>query len=199
MSKSGDLYHWHRTQKNHVDQNSISHSEVGKNLGQAVNKKIKVEIVYSGGTEAPSRRIIEPHSLYERQGSIYVESYCHLRKEYRTFKIDRIESIKVINSPQEKASVSSPTNSPTYTPVPQSSAARGIPIWLWIAGFFLLLYFCSKFKQQIYKFPKIRIVHTLEGCTIAPTRADHSSNIFLVQYSNVGRLPLILSESQGNM
>jgi len=75
MSKSGDLHHWHRSPKSRVDPNSISSSEVGRKLGRAVNEKIKAEIVYSGGTEPPSKRIIEPHRLYERQGSNYVESY----------------------------------------------------------------------------------------------------------------------------
>lgn len=145
MSKFDSLDYWHRSRKKSFHDGSTLTTEVEKKLAEAANKKVKVEIIYSGGSEPPSRRIIEPNKLYERLGNNYVESYCHLRDEYRTFKIDRIESIQVLNSPQEKDYSPTPTHSATYQSTPKAGSS-GIPGWIWIVGFFLLLYFCSKFR-----------------------------------------------------
>ncbi len=146
MNKFEDLEYWQRSPKRRVDTRSLLSSEVGRKLFQAVDQKLKAEIVYSGGSEPPTKRIIEPYKVFERLDNNYVESYCYLRQDFRTFRIDRIESIVVINSPHEKDSSSSRTYTPAYTSAPRAATARGIPGWLWIVGFFLVLYFCSKFK-----------------------------------------------------
>lgn len=146
MRKFDGLDYWRRSSKNSVHINSIN-NEVEKKLLRAANRKIKAEIIYEGGSEPLAKRIIEPYRLFERLGNHYVESYCHRRKDFRTFRVDRIKSITVINSPQEKESTSSRKYfSPTHAPESQSSTSRGIPYWVWIIGFFLLLYFCSKLK-----------------------------------------------------
>lgn len=146
MYKFNELDYWQRSPKRRVDTHSLLSSEVGRKLVQAVDQKLKAEIIYSGGSEPPTKRIIEPYKVFERLDNNYVESYCYLRQDFRTFRMDRIESIEVLNLPHEKEAVSSPTYSPTYTSAPRASTASGIPGWLWIAGFLLLLYFCSKFK-----------------------------------------------------
>jgi hypothetical protein len=146
MWKFSELDYWHRSPKRIINANSLLANDVGKKLVQAVNQKLKAEIVYSGGSEYLSKRTIEPYRFFERLGNNYVESYCYLRQDFRTFRIDRIKSIEVINSPHEKGSASSPTYSSIHTSAPRFSATNGVPNWLWIVGFFLLLYFCSKFK-----------------------------------------------------
>ena len=146
MRKSNELNYWHQRPTNSLYINSLTNG-VEKNLLHAANRKIKAEIIYEGGSEPLAKRIIEPYRLFERLGNHYVESYCHRRKDFRTFRVDRIKSITVINSPQEKESTSSRKYfSPTHAPESQSSTSRGIPYWVWIIGFFLLLYFCSKLK-----------------------------------------------------
>jgi predicted DNA-binding transcriptional regulator YafY len=141
-----DLKYWHISQKGLVNPNWLLTNEMGKKLAHAIDKKLKVEIVYSGGTAPPTKRIIEPYNLFERLGNNYLESYCYLREELRTFRIDRIESIEILNSPHEKYSIYTLKQTPTYTSVLGSSASRGIPGWIWIIGLFLLFYLCSKFK-----------------------------------------------------
>ncbi|NQT67599.1 MAG: transcriptional regulator [Actinobacteria bacterium] len=42
-------------------------------------------------------RIVEPYTLKFRFGVWYLIGYCHLRKEIRTFRIDRIREIKVLD------------------------------------------------------------------------------------------------------
>lgn len=45
-----------------------------------------------------TRRIIEPHALCLKQGLWYVYAYCRLRKDFRLFKIGRIEFAGVCGS-----------------------------------------------------------------------------------------------------
>lgn len=146
MRKYDELDYWHRSPKESINTDAMLTSEMGKKLLHAVEQKLKVEIVYSGGSDSLARRIIEPHKLYQRLDNDYVESYCYLRQDYRTFRIDRIESIEVLNSPHEKDSAPSIQHFPTYSSAPKSSKTRGIPSWLWIVGLLLVLYFCSKFR-----------------------------------------------------
>lgn len=143
--KDFDEYdYWSRSPKNSINVNSLPAHEVGKKLVQAVNQKLKVEIEYDDGNEARTKRIIEPYELFERLGNNYIQSYCYLRQDFRTFRIDRIKTIDVINSPHERKPPSIPTYSQTYSPTPQTSTESKIPGWLLIVGFILLLYYCSK-------------------------------------------------------
>jgi predicted DNA-binding transcriptional regulator YafY len=144
MKEYNGLYNWHRSPKKSVNINSLLTYEVEKELLKAVNQKLKTEIIYNGGSEPRVKRIIEPHRLFERLGDQYIESYCYLRLDFRTFRIDRIESIEVLNLPHEKEPTSKPQHFSTNISKSRPTTSRGIPYWVWIVGFFLLLYFCSK-------------------------------------------------------
>jgi predicted DNA-binding transcriptional regulator YafY len=146
MKDFDEFDYWSRSPEKNVNLNSLLTNEVGKKLVQAVNQKLKAEIEYDDGNETKTKRIIEPYGLFERLGNNYVQSYCYLRQDFRTFRIDRIKTIEVINSPHEKKSPSTPIYSPVYSATPQTSVESKIPGWLLIVGFILLLYFCSKFK-----------------------------------------------------
>jgi len=112
---------------------------------------MQVEIVYSGGTTPRSKRLIEPYKLFEKFGRNYIESYCYLRKEFRTFRVDRISAIEVLNSPCEKKRIYEKRayNLPgkvTNTSVTNTSTPYGIATWVWVViGLIFLLYFFSKF------------------------------------------------------
>lgn len=146
MGKFNKLKYWNHSPKRNVDQCLLSKSETGSNLVNAIDNKLKVDIVYTGGSEPPSKRTIEPYRFFERFGHNYVESYCHERNEFRTFRIDRINSAKVLNSPQEHcSSYTVPTKTTHINSSSHQSADRGIPDWIWVVGLLLLLYFCSKY------------------------------------------------------
>ncbi len=42
-------------------------------------------------------RIISPHHLFYSEGGWYLSGYCHLRKESRTFRLDRIKEIELLD------------------------------------------------------------------------------------------------------
>lgn len=59
---------------------------------QAVNdcKSILIDYISRGGEH--SKRVIDPHVLVFKQNVWYVYAFCHMKQEFRTFKIGRIKS-----------------------------------------------------------------------------------------------------------
>jgi len=43
----------------------------------------------------PARRRVEPHGLVCKAGAWYLVGYCHVRRDFRTFRVDRIEDLTV--------------------------------------------------------------------------------------------------------
>lgn len=65
---------------------------------QAVREQRKVEILYrSPGRPKPTHRVVDPYALVHRWGWWYVIGYCHLRQAVRSFRVDRIQEIKIKN------------------------------------------------------------------------------------------------------
>lgn len=63
-------------------------------LIESIAEKKQVRLVYrSYEGEETSERIIEPSGLFHEHSYWYVLGYCHLRKDYRQFRTDRILEI----------------------------------------------------------------------------------------------------------
>jgi predicted DNA-binding transcriptional regulator YafY len=63
-------------------------------LQKAIQNKRVVEIGYHGfDRDKPTRRTVEPYQLYYIMGTWYLEGFCRLRKEMRTFRLSRMESL----------------------------------------------------------------------------------------------------------
>ena len=58
---------------------------------QAAKEKRSVKVLYGA-----KERLIDVH----RFDGIYIRAYCHLRKEERTFRLDRVEEAEVVASSQ---------------------------------------------------------------------------------------------------
>ena len=67
-------------------------------LRSAMHASRQVEMVYSSATTAaaPSKRRLDPYALVFRWGWWYVVGFCHNRRELRTFRIDRIQDLTVL-------------------------------------------------------------------------------------------------------
>ena len=81
-----------------VDRPSRPVSEHFALLRQAVEEHLKVRIDYYSLTrnETLSRKV-RPYHLTKRLGYWYVEGYCELRRDVRTFKFDRILAADLLN------------------------------------------------------------------------------------------------------
>jgi predicted DNA-binding transcriptional regulator YafY len=57
-----------------------------------------VEITYhSTETNQTTHRTVEPFALYSTQENWLLIAFCHLRKEYRVFRLDRIQKLEIRN------------------------------------------------------------------------------------------------------
>ena len=65
---------------------------------QAIRSRRRTTISYLGATQSqPIEREISPLSLYDEGGHIYCEAFCHTVEDFRTFRLDRIFSIEILD------------------------------------------------------------------------------------------------------
>lgn len=73
-------------------QDTLSH------VSGAVVTNNRVHIVYSAvSTGKTSQRKVDPYHVLVLNGSMYVIGFCHLRKEVRTFALERIKDVEVLD------------------------------------------------------------------------------------------------------
>lgn len=72
--------------------------EIFLSLTRALSFSLDVEIAYHNGHDEFSERRITPYRMYRSKGIYYLQAYCHIRDEDRTFRVDRIEGI-IIGEP----------------------------------------------------------------------------------------------------
>ena len=56
-----------------------------------------IEVNYSNDKSEISIRIIEPFALYNTQENWVLVAFCQSRKDFRAFRLDRIQNLKVLN------------------------------------------------------------------------------------------------------
>ncbi|HLA06974.1 MAG TPA: YafY family protein [Anaerolineales bacterium] len=67
-------------------------------LRRAIREHRSVKMKYQGGqVPHPSTRGLDPYALVHRWGWWYVIGFCHARKEIRTFRVDRISDIALLD------------------------------------------------------------------------------------------------------
>ena len=70
-------------------------------LQSAASEGRQLKITYCSGEGKETKRLIDPWGVVFRQGGWYVVAYCHLAKEIRLFRSDRIQSYNVLKEPEE--------------------------------------------------------------------------------------------------
>lgn len=64
-------------------------------LFESIARKTQVQLLYQAmEANKPTERAIEPVGVFHQDNFWYVIGYCHLRKDYRQFRTDRIEKIQ---------------------------------------------------------------------------------------------------------
>lgn len=73
-------------------------SPILEKIRQATRERIQISAVYQGLTdEKPAKRKIDPYALVFRAGWWYLVGYCHLRTALRTFRVDRIQKLTILD------------------------------------------------------------------------------------------------------
>ncbi|MFH2035785.1 MAG: YafY family protein [Candidatus Zixiibacteriota bacterium] len=68
-------------------------SKIFADLENGINKNMLVEMNYNSIESGLKTRTVEPYFLIFIERAFYFVGYCHLRNDFRTFRIDRIEKL----------------------------------------------------------------------------------------------------------
>lgn len=71
-------------------------------LGMAAHERRSVRIGYESYSHAFSERVIDPYGMAVHTGIWYTAAYCHLRRDLRTFRLDRIRSLEATDETFER-------------------------------------------------------------------------------------------------
>ncbi|RZJ72499.1 YafY family protein [Flavobacterium sp.] len=86
---------------------------------RSIGEKLQVKLLYEASqADEPSERQIEPVGVFHENSFWYIFGFCHLRKDYRQFRTDRIHDIRLTESKFEREhddleTYLKPTNFPT--------------------------------------------------------------------------------------
>lgn len=71
-------------------------------LLKAIADKKAVKILYKAFDKDSNERVIEPIGIFHENDYWYTIGFCHLRQEYRQFRIDRVLAIELTDQDQEE-------------------------------------------------------------------------------------------------
>ena len=66
-------------------------------IEEAIREKVVIEIHYLSLKGEKTKRVIAPYALTFRKRAWYLIGYCHLRKDIRTFRLGRIQKVKMLS------------------------------------------------------------------------------------------------------
>lgn len=67
-------------------------------IKKALNDSKYLLFEYYGGNREKNNRCIEPYKLILKEGNWYLQGYCTLRNDFRTFKLSRISNLQISDS-----------------------------------------------------------------------------------------------------
>jgi predicted DNA-binding transcriptional regulator YafY len=72
-------------------------------LSQAIHANQRIIFDYYSRRKEVTHRKIEPYGITGWQGHWYLSGYCCMRQGYRTFRLDRLQHVEILNETFEKA------------------------------------------------------------------------------------------------
>lgn len=82
--------------------------EFFESIGRATVKRLRIHVIYyARSTDQTSERDVSPQRLVHYRGNWYLDGWCHLRNDLRTFAIDGIKSVKLLDEIAREVSVKS--------------------------------------------------------------------------------------------
>lgn len=76
----------------------ISLPNIMQTILSSINDKLIVEIDYTNADDNTSKRALEAVGITYSHPRWYLSAWCHLREEYRMFRLDRISNIKTTSN-----------------------------------------------------------------------------------------------------
>lgn len=77
-------------------------------IGRATLKRLRIHIVYyARSSDRTSERDVSPQRLVHYRGNWYLDGWCHLRNDLRTFSIDGIKRLELLDESAREVSIKS--------------------------------------------------------------------------------------------
>jgi len=78
--------------------NQNSNTTILPHIRSAIDNNYNVIINYcTTSRNAWSTREITPYKIYANENGTYIEAFCHMRNEKRTFRVDKIRSVEIVH------------------------------------------------------------------------------------------------------
>ncbi|MBI2230632.1 MAG: WYL domain-containing protein [Deltaproteobacteria bacterium] len=72
-----------------------TYREFIKVIQGAIEGRRVLQLLYHPRDQSPAERKVNPYAVHLRNGTLYLIGYCHLRKDVRTFVVDRMQKINL--------------------------------------------------------------------------------------------------------
>ena len=66
--------------------------------GTAIRRQCQIKLTYQAYDGEPLKRVVDPYGLVYRVGRWYLVGYCHLREDVRTFRLDRVLEVELLDT-----------------------------------------------------------------------------------------------------
>lgn len=84
----------------HLTPGEVAVSQLRERLERAVAERRQVRLDYYVPTRDEStERVVDPLRVVSAQGHTYLEAWCHLAEDQRLFRLDRVSSAEVLDTP----------------------------------------------------------------------------------------------------
>ena len=111
-------------------------SETLDDLRRAIGGRRRIEIeYYSQGRDEMTRRAVDPTRLSSHDGAWYLFGWCHRAGAERVFRVDRIRTLTVTESPAEAAVPAGPPPALSMDSVDRTVTIRLAPEVAWAADY----------------------------------------------------------------
>jgi predicted DNA-binding transcriptional regulator YafY len=70
-----------------------------KIIQDAIQERKTLQLLYHPRNQTPSGRKVNPYAVHLHNGTLYLIGYCHMRKDIRSFVVDRMQKIKMTDQP----------------------------------------------------------------------------------------------------
>jgi predicted DNA-binding transcriptional regulator YafY len=77
-------------------------SELVSDLAGAVGERRRVRLRYRSVRREETRRVVDPYAVLQREGRWHLFGHCHLRKDVRLFRLDRMLEAEVLKESFER-------------------------------------------------------------------------------------------------
>jgi predicted DNA-binding transcriptional regulator YafY len=74
-------------------------------LADAIRRRRRLRVTYRAFSGSETRREVSPHGLVVHAGRWYLAAHDHLRDDLRTFRVDRMQRLRVVADPADPAPV----------------------------------------------------------------------------------------------